>query len=78
MQRDIHEAKTQSSKLAAAVECDEVAKICRSGRPVIDCVPAAPLGAFPFGAWGSLPGGAASLDHMVGPTDGGTPGDMEL
>jgi antitoxin (DNA-binding transcriptional repressor) of toxin-antitoxin stability system len=62
----------------AAAPRGETVTICRSGRPVIDCVPAAPLGAFPFGAWGSVPGGAASLDHMVGPTDGGTPGDMEL
>ena len=43
-----------------------------------DGVPAGPLGPFAFGAWRSVPGGAASLDHMAGPTDEETPDDMGL
>ena len=69
MQLDIHEAEAQFSKMVAAVERGETATICRNGRPVIPCVTAEPLGPFPFGARGSLLDGAASLDHMVGPTD---------
>ena len=52
--------------------------ICRNGRPVVACVLARPHGPFPFGAWGSLPGGASSLDRMVGPTDEETLDDMGL
>lgn len=52
--------------------------ICRNGRPVIARVPVEPLDPFPFGAWGSLPGWAASLDHMVGPTDEEALDDMGL
>jgi prevent-host-death family protein len=78
MQLNIHEAKTQFSKVVAAVENGETVTICRSGRPVISCVPAVPAGPFPFGAWGELPDEGASLDRMVGPTDEGTPGGMEL
>ena len=54
MQFNIHEAKTQFSMVVAAVERGETVTICRNGRPVIDCVPAKPAGAFPFGAWGRL------------------------
>ena len=74
MQFNIHEAKTQFSKLVAAVERGETVTICRNGAPVIDCVPAKPTGPFPFGAWADLapksvkPG---SLDHMAEPTDAG-------
>jgi prevent-host-death family protein len=78
MQFNIHEAKTQFSKLVAAVERGETVTICRNGRPVIACVPARSPGPFPFGAWGSLPGGTASLDHMVGPSDGETLDAMGL
>lgn len=78
MQFNIHEAKTQFSKLVAAVESGETVTICRNGTPVIACVPVKPLGPFPFGAWGSLPDRTASLDHMVGPTDEVTLDDMEL
>ena len=78
MQFNIHEAKTQFSKPVAAVERGETVTICRNGRPVIARVPAEPLGPFPFGAWGSVPGGAASLDHMVGPTDEEMPDDTGL
>ena len=72
MRFNIHEAKTQFSRLVAAVERGETVTICRNGAPVIDCVPAKPAGPFPFGAWTDLvseqpaPG---SLDHMAAPTD---------
>lgn len=72
MQFNIHEAKTQFSKLVAAVERGETVTICRNGAPVIDCVPAKPTGPFPFGAWADLaskPMKLGSLDHMAGPTD---------
>lgn len=78
MQFNIHEAKTQFSKLVAAVESGETVTICRNGKPVISCVPAKSLEPFPFGTWGSLPDRAASLDHMVGPTDGDTLDEMGL
>ena len=72
MQFNIHEAKTQFSKLVAAVERGETVTICRNGAPVIDCVPAKPTGPFPFGAWAALasvPNVPGSLDHMAAPTD---------
>ena len=72
MQFNIHEAKTQFSKLIAAVERGETVTICRNGAPVIDCVPAKPTGPFPFGAWTALvsvPNVPGSLDHMAAPTD---------
>ena len=72
MQFNIHEAKTQFSKLVAAVERGETVTICRNGAPVIDCVPAKPAGPFPFGAWLDLtkePSAPGPLDRMVGPTD---------
>ncbi len=78
MRFDIHEARTRFSKSVAAVERGETVTICRNGRPVIACVPAGPVGPSPSGAWGSLPDAAASLDHMVGPTDGEALGDMGL
>ena len=72
MQFNIHEAKTQFSKLVAAVERGETVTICRNGAPVIDCVPAKPAGPFPFGAWADLVSGPdvpGRLDHMAAPTD---------
>lgn len=79
MQFNIHDAKTQFSKLVAAVESGETVTICRNGRPVIACVPAKPLAPFPFGAWGSLPTNqTSSLDHMVAPTDKDLLDDMGL
>ena len=66
---NIHEAKTHFSKLVAAVEAGEKVVICRNGEPVIECVPARPLGAFPFGAWGELaPAGADSRISPNRPT----------
>ena len=76
MQFNIHEAKTQFSKLVAAVERGETVTVCRNGVPVIDCVPAKPAGAFPFGGWTDLAFGEAtpgSFDRMAEPT-----GDEEL
>jgi prevent-host-death family protein len=72
MQFNIHEAKTQFSKLVAAVERGETVTICRNGAPVIDCVPARQAGPFPFGAWADLAAGSAmpgSLERMAEPTD---------
>lgn len=87
MQFNIHEAKTQFSRLVAAVEAGETVTICRNGRPVISCVPVATPRAFPFGAWGALAAGGrspdrkadpADLGHMVGPTDDGLLDEMGL
>lgn len=39
MKYNIHDAKTQFSKLVAAVEAGETVTICRNGTPVIDMVP---------------------------------------
>ena len=72
MKFNIHEAKTQFSKLVAAVERGETVTICRNGAPVIDCVPAKASGPFPFGAWADLaskPVKPGSLDHMADPTE---------
>lgn len=69
MQFNIHEAKTQFSKLVAAVESGETVTICRNGRPVISCVPVAAPKAFPFGAWGAIAAEGRSLDHKVDPAD---------
>lgn len=66
MQFNIHEAKTQFSKLVAAVERGESVTICRNGRPVAECVPARAPGAFPFGAWGPARPG---LERLAEPTD---------
>ena len=71
MQFNIHEAKTQFSKLVAAVERGETVTICRNGVPVMDCVPAKPVGPFPFGAWTDLaskPVKLGALEHMANPT----------
>ena len=68
MQFNIHEAKTQFSKLVAAVERGEKVTICRNGRPVIECVPAKPAKPFPFGKWGAPLKQSASDDHLVNPT----------
>ena len=74
MQFNIHQAKTQFSKLVAAVERGETVTICRNGAPVIDCVPAKPAGSFPFGALADLVpdaggAGAEGLDRMAAPTE---------
>ncbi len=80
MQFNIHEAKTQFSRLVAAVERGETVTICRNGRPVAECVPARAPGAFPFGAWGRPDGadGGAGLAHLADPTDAETLDGMGL
>lgn len=70
MQFNIHEAKTQFSKLVAAVERGEKVTICRDGKPVMECVPVQPKREFPFGALAHLaPKNPGDMEHMVGPTD---------
>ena len=78
MQFNIHEAKTQFSKLVAAVESGEKVTICRNGKPVMECVPSSPRSRFPFGAWGALPKNDGRLEHMVGPTDDDLLDEMDL
>ena len=78
MQFNIHEAKTHFSKLVAAVEKGEKVTICRNGKPVIECVPAAPQSDFPFGVWRTKLDKDHSLEHMVGPTDEELLDDMGL
>ncbi|MEL6521749.1 MAG: type II toxin-antitoxin system prevent-host-death family antitoxin [Pseudomonadota bacterium] len=73
---NIHEAKTQFSKLVAAVERGEKVTICRNGEPVIACVPIEKPGdRFPFGVW---KGANTKLDDMHLPTDEATLDDMGL
>lgn len=75
---NIHEAKTQFSKLVAAVERGETVTICRNGEPVIECVPVSkPKASFPFGAWASGVS-ATALAGMDAPTDSETLDDMGL
>jgi prevent-host-death family protein len=74
---NIHEAKTQFSKLVAAVERGERVTICRNGEPVIECVPVAKPGRrFPFGAWGGTARG--DLARLAEPTDDATLDAMGL
>lgn len=68
MQFNIHEAKTQFSKLVAAVERGERVTICRNGRPVIECVPANSRAKFPYGAWGK-PSTPQNDEYLVDPTE---------
>ena len=75
MQFNIHEAKTQFSKLVAAVERGETVTICRNGRPVIECVPSRLAVAFPFGAWER---GGGDLSRLAEPTDEATLDEMGL
>ncbi len=75
MQFNIHDAKTQFSKLVAAVERGESVTICRNGKPVIDCVPARTATAFPFGAWEAR---GTGLERMADPTDEATLDGMGL
>ena len=68
MQFNIHEAKTQFSKLVAAVERGERVTICRNGHPVIECVPAKSRSTFPYGALGKPPK-EHDDKYLVDPTD---------
>jgi prevent-host-death family protein len=50
MQVNVHEAKSQLSRLLELVESGESVVIARNGTPVARLVPAAQPGGFPFGA----------------------------
>ncbi|PZX13020.1 prevent-host-death family protein [Palleronia aestuarii] len=78
MQFNIHEAKTQFSKLVAAVEKGETVTICRNGKPVISCVPIVPASPFPFGAWKSVQDTSGPLHYLANPTDESLLNDMGL
>jgi len=49
MQVDVHEAKTQLSRLLELVEERETVVIARHGQPVAELVPARRQGGFPLG-----------------------------
>jgi prevent-host-death family protein len=49
MQVNVHEAKSQLSRLLELVEEGETVVIARHGQPVAELVPARRKGAFPFG-----------------------------
>ena len=61
MQVNVHEAKSQLSKLLELVEQGETVVIARNGKPVAELVPARRKG-FPFGIARSVP--------LVGSDDG--------
>ena len=76
MKYNIHDAKTNFSKIIAAVEAGKKVTICRKGTPVIECVPIKTATPFPFGAWKELKSLSADMDYMVGPTDDALLDDM--
>lgn len=49
MQVNVHEAKTQLSRLLELVEQGETVVIARHGQPVAELIPARRPGGFPFG-----------------------------
>lgn len=49
MQVNVHEAKTQLSRLLELVESGETVVIARQGKPVAELVPARKKAGFPFG-----------------------------
>jgi prevent-host-death family protein len=55
MQVNVHEAKSQLSRLLELVEEGETVVIARHGRPVAELVPARRKGGFPFGVARSEP-----------------------
>lgn len=57
---NVHEAKTNLSKLLEAVEAGQTVTIARAGKPVADLVPhlRADL------VWGTLPGGVLIADDF--------------
>ncbi len=69
MQFTVDEAQKHFSTLLAALESGEKVTIYRDGKPVVECVPAKPRSAFPFGAWTGERKESHTLDHMVGPTE---------
>ena len=48
---NVHEAKTNLSRLLSQVEAGEDVVIARSGKPVARLVPFQPLGKRQFGSW---------------------------
>ncbi len=78
MKYNIHDAKTNFSKIVAAVESGKKVTICRKGNPVIECVPVEKIAPFPFGAWKGIKSPSENLDHMVGPTDDALLDEMGL
>ncbi len=78
MKYNIHDAKTNFSKIIAAVESGQKVTICRKGDPVIECVPVQKATPFPFGAWKELKTLPKDMNHMVGPTDNALLDDMGL
>ena len=69
MKYNIHDAKTNFSKIIAAVEAGEKVTICRKGKPVMECAPVQKTTPFPFGAWKDTAELPDDLSHMIGPTD---------
>ena len=59
MQVNVHEAKSQLSRLLALVEQGETVVIARHGTPVAELVPAQPKSGFPFGVASQEPLAAA-------------------
>ena len=55
MQVNVHQAKSQLSRLLELVEEGETVVIARHGRPVAELVPARRKGGFPFGIAESEP-----------------------
>ena len=49
MQINVHEAKTQLSRLLELVESGEAVIIARHGQPVAELIPVQPKGGFPLG-----------------------------
>jgi prevent-host-death family protein len=61
MQVNVHEAKSQLSRLLELVEEGETVVIARHGRPVAELVPARSKAGFPFGI--------AREEPLIGPDD---------
>ena len=61
MQVNVHEAKSQLSRLLELVEAGETVTIARHGTPVAELVPARRTGGFPFGV--------AAKEPLVAPGD---------
>jgi antitoxin (DNA-binding transcriptional repressor) of toxin-antitoxin stability system len=78
MRFNIHEAKTQFSKLVAAVEGGERVTICRNGTPVIECIRATAPRPVPYGVWAHEDLSDHDLNHMVDPTDSDLLDEMGL
>jgi len=69
MQVNVHEAKSQLSRLLELVEGGETVTIARHGQPVAELVPARLNGGFPFGIAGKEPLVASGDDWWQAMTD---------